>query len=688
MNNLKKKNIFNNFDFLRTNLTIKNITNFFGKRIIDLFTHMPLSINKNILIDEIKPNHFESIISCDVLIIKYEKKYNRNAPFKILCENKKKQIIELLFFNMNEFQIRNYIKLQKTYRISGKLVYVRNRLQIVHPEEVLEEKDFFYFDKFEPKYDLSRKRINKKIFRKFIKNHLNILKSFNFPEEWILKKFRKKNWNSFKDSLLQLHDPNSLCELRSLEKNRQRLAFDELLSSYMMFYELKQKINLKNNIPPISNYELSKNIQRRLSYKLTKDQLRTLQDIKYDLSLKKQMYRLIQGDVGSGKTIVALLTIADVIKNGFQAVLMAPTEILVNQHFNYFNKLLSPFNIKTEILTGKTKNKKDIYARLKKNDIDILIGTHSVYNSSVEFFKLGLIVIDEQHKFGVRQRINLLEKSVGCNTLIMSATPIPRSLSFVVYGEISISNIKSKPHGRKDVVTSLINKNQLETLIEGIERKLAKNEQIFWILPTIGTLDSEEQTLITRYEYLKKKFKSKVGFIHGKMNKDDAKNVMQDFQNQKIMILVSTTVIEVGINIPSATLMIIENVERFGLAQVHQLRGRVTRGNLKSNCVLIYNQNLSDLSKQRLLILKNSSDGFEISEKDLYLRGAGDFFGTNQTGLPSWRFFRPHQDHMLLDSVRENSKYLIRNYNKNIDKIEFLKEIFYQEKNFKNFYSV
>ena len=270
----------------------------------------------------------------------------------------------------------------------------------------------------------------------------------------------------------------------------------------------------------------------------------------------------------------------------------------------------------------------------------------------------------------------------------MSATPIPRSLSFVMYGEISISNIKSKPHGRKEVITSLINKNQIETLIEGIERKLIKNEQIFWILPTIGTLDSEEQTLITRYEFLRKRFKNKVGFIHGKVNKEDAERVMQDFKDQKIMILVSTTVIEVGINIPNATLMIIENVERFGLAQLHQLRGRVTRGNLQSNCVLIYNQNLSELSKQRLLILKKSSDGFEIAEKDLYLRGAGDFFGTNQTGLPSWKFFRPHEDHTLLNSVKENSEYLIKNYRENIDKIEFLQKIFYQEKNFKNFYSV
>ena len=688
MNNLKNKNIFNNFNFLRTNLTIKNITSYFGKRIIDLFTHMPLSINENILVEEIKPIHFEKIISCDLLIIKYEKKYSKKTPFKILCENKKKQIIELLFFNMNEFQIKNYIKLQKIYRISGKLVYAKNRLQIIHPTGVLNEKDFFYFDRFEPQYDLSRKKINKKIFRKFVKNHLDIFESFNYPEEWILKKFKKKNWNSFKDSLLHIHKPNTLCEFKLLEKNRQRLAYDELLASYIIFYELKKKINLKNNIPPILNYELSDEIQRKLPFKLTKDQLTTLQDIKYDLSLKKQMYRLIQGDVGSGKTIVALLIIADVIKSGLQVVIMAPTEILANQHFNYFNKLLSPFNIKTEILTGKTKNKKDIYARLVKKNIDILIGTHSVYNSSIEFCKLGLIVIDEQHKFGVRQRINLLEKSVGCHTLIMSATPIPRSLSFVMYGEISISNIKSKPQGRKEVITSLINKNQIETLIEGIERKLIKNEQIFWILPTIGTLDSEEQTLITRYEYLKKRFKNKVGFIHGKVNKEDAERVMQDFKDQKIMILVSTTVIEVGINIPNATLMIIENVERFGLAQIHQLRGRVTRGNLQSNCVLIYNQNLSELSKQRLLILKKSSDGFEIAEKDLYLRGAGDFFGTNQTGMPSWKFFRPHKDHTLLNSVRENSEYLIKNYEENTDKIEFLQKIFYQEKNFKNFYSV
>ena len=688
MNNLKNKNIFNNFNFLRTNLTIKNITSYFGKRIIDLFTHMPLSINENILVEEIKPIHFEKIISCDLLIIKYEKKYSKKTPFKILCENKKKQIIELLFFNMNEFQIKNYIKLQKIYRISGKLVYAKNRLQIIHPTGVLNEKDFFYFDRFEPQYDLSRKKINKKIFRKFVKNHLDIFESFNYPEEWILKKFKKKNWNSFKDSLLHIHKPNTLCEFKLLEKNRQRLAYDELLASYIIFYELKKKINLKNNIPPILNYELSDEIQRKLPFKLTKDQLTTLQDIKYDLSLKKQMYRLIQGDVGSGKTIVALLIIADVIKSGLQVVIMAPTEILANQHFNYFNKLLSPFNIKTEILTGKTKNKKDIYARLVKKNIDILIGTHSVYNSSIEFYKLGLIVIDEQHKFGVRQRISLLEKSAGCHTLIMSATPIPRSLSFVMYGEISISNIKSKPQGRKQVVTSLINKNQIETLIEGIERKLIKNEQIFWILPTIGTLDSEEQTLITRYEYLKKRFKNKVGFIHGKVNKEDAERVMQDFKDQKIMILVSTTVIEVGINIPNATLMIIENVERFGLAQLHQLRGRVTRGNLQSNCVLIYNQNLSELSKQRLLILKKSSDGFEIAEKDLYLRGAGDFFGTNQTGMPSWKFFRPHKDHTLLNSVRENSEYLIKNYEENTDKIEFLQKIFYQEKNFKNFYSV
>ena len=360
------------------------------------------------------------------------------------------------------------------------------------------------------------------------------------------------------------------------------------------------------------------------------------------------MYRLIQGDVGSGKTIVALLAASDVIESGFQVVLMAPTEILARQHYEYFCDNLPEIKDQICLLTGKTKSKKEIYKSIRNNNTKILIGTHSVYNDEVNFKNLGLIIIDEQHKFGVKQRIKLLEKSKFCHTLIMSATPIPRSLSFVIYGEITISDIKTKPDGRKKIVTSIINMNKLQNLIEGINRKIKNNEQVFWILPTISDETNEKETVETRYKYLKKLYNDKVSMIHGRMNKDILNKTINDFKIKKTSIIVSTTVIEVGINIPTATLIIIERAEMFGLAQLHQLRGRVSRGNLQGNCVFIHGNSLSDQTKERLLILKKTDDGFKIAEKDLEMRGAGDFFGTNQSGIPIWKFFNPSLDKKLI----------------------------------------
>jgi ATP-dependent DNA helicase RecG len=401
------------------------------------------------------------------------------------------------------------------------------------------------------------------------------------------------------------------------------------------------------------------------------------------------MYRLIQGDVGSGKTIIALLASIDVVKNGFQVVLMAPTEILARQHYEYFCEHLPEFSDQICLLTGKTKSKKNIYESILNDKIKILIGTHSVYNNDVKFKNLGLIIIDEQHKFGVKQRIKLLDKSRFCHTLIMSATPIPRSLSFVIYGEISISDIKTKPKGRKKVITTIINVEKIESLIEGIKRKIQMNEQIFWILPTINNEDlNSKETVTTRFQYLSKVFKNKVSMIHGKMKKEELNKTMNDFKNKEISILVSTTLIEVGVNIPSATLMVIERAEMFGLAQLHQLRGRIVRGNLQGNCVLIFSDNLSESTLQRLSILKSSENGFEIAEKDLEIRGAGDFFGTNQSGIPVWRFFNPSVDKKLIIESKEVSEDLVKEYNQNKEKIDFLREVFYRNENFMNYFSV
>ena len=690
MKDLKSKNIFSSFSYERKNLSISNIINKFGIRVIDVLTTFPLSITKENFIKQIDLKYIDSLITLDIKVIEYTKKYNKRSPFIIICEDMEQQRINLLYFNLYENQIKNFLKKDNIYRVSGKLEVSRSSFQIIHPLNIINKNNIINYENIYPEYDLSRKKINKKIFRSVINKNINLLINDLIPEEWIPERIIEKyKWYSFKDSLINIHKPNKVFDNNEMNTFRRRIAFDELLSSYLTFYELKKKFNFYKNDISIKNFSRSKEVIKRLQFSLTTDQVKVLNDIESDLKKKFRMYRLIQGDVGSGKTIIALLASIDVINNGFQVVLMAPTEILARQHYEYFCEYLPEFSDQISLLTGKTKSKKDIYKSISSNKIKILIGTHSVYNNDVKFQNLGLIIIDEQHKFGVKQRIKLLDKSKFCHTLIMSATPIPRSLSFVIYGEISISDIKTKPEGRKKVITSIINIKKIENLIDGIKRKIQMNEQIFWILPTINEDDSNsKETVTTRFNYLKKVFKNKVSMIHGKMKKDELSKTMDDFKNKTISILVSTTLIEVGVNVPTATLIVIERAEMFGLAQLHQLRGRIVRGNLQGNCVLIYSDNLSESTLTRLSILKSSENGFEIAEKDLEIRGAGDFFGTNQSGIPVWRFFKPSIDRKLIIESKEVSEKLVKDYAKNKEKIDFLREVFYRNENFMNYFSV
>ena len=685
MNILKKKNIFNELteNSKNSDLAKKN----FGRRIIDLFIHKPIRINDKNLKQNIEIQDINKQITLDLKIIDHIKPYSKKSPYKIICENNTKQKINILFFGYFPYLINKFIINQK-YRITGKLQFFSNTYQIIHPTDILSQNILDNFEELEPEYNLSRTKINKKHFRKVILKYFNLFDTFDFPNEWINKEILKKNgWFSFKESVTRLHKPTEISKKNEWKPYIKRLAFDELLSNFLIFNFLKKKHKSISD-KKVKNFNLSKKIINKLSFELTKDQKKTFFEIKKDFQGKK-MYRLIQGDVGSGKTIVSLLSIADMIMSGYQCVLMAPTEILVKQHFEYFKEYLSPYGIKIVYLTSKVKNKETIIKRISNNEIDLVIGTHSVYNKSIKFSKLGLVVIDEQHKFGVNQRIKLIKKSLSSHVLIMSATPIPRSLSFAYYGEIDISLIKTKPKGRKKVITSILSSKRMEQLIQGIKRKIDKNEQVFWILPNIGDLnkDEEKESVLTRYKFLKKYFKNRVCMIHGRMANDEIDNNMDQFKEKKKMILVSTTVIEVGVNIPSATLMIIEEANKFGLAQLHQLRGRIARSNLESNCVLIHNHDLSENSRKRLLILKNSNDGFEIAEKDMFLRGAGDFFGTNQSGVPNWKFFEPYEDIEILNDVKNNCKDLLKDRIFNKPKINFLINTFYGEKEFLNFYS-
>jgi len=678
--------IFNPINYLNNSIFGKKVKLYYGERIIDVLLHFPKNIFNKVRLSNLHTDDIGKIVTIDIKIVKHQKSYNNKAPYKIYAITKNQTNLHLLFFKGKKNYLEMFLKIGEFYKITGKLTFSSNIFQIIHPKIENNHSRFEIYQENEPVYNLPRKRINKNAFRKLILKNIETFSKSIFPREWINQELlKKKKWSSFGSCIKNIHISNKK-KMNELEIYRERLAYDEILSSFLIFNKVKHSLKKKQISNNINKFYSDKLINN-LDFRLTLDQQSAIDQIFDDLK-HKRMYRLLQGDVGSGKTIISVICAIDIIKSHHQVVVMAPTEILASQHYKYFQNYLKPFNIKIRLLTGKIKNKKEIYKDIQNKKVDLLIGTHAVYNSSISFKNLGLIIIDEQHKFGVKQRINLIEKAKDCHILIMSATPIPRSLTFAIYGEISVSNIKTKPYGRKSIITSIFDLKKIPEIISGIERKINKNEQIFWVLPQIGyEQNSDEINLLTRYQFLKKNFKNQVTIVHGRMTEEEIANNMNEFILKKKMILISTTLIEVGINIPSASLMIIESANKYGLAQLHQLRGRIARNNIQSHCVLLPDNTISEVAKTRLAVLKNSNDGFEIAEQDLKLRGSGDFFGTNQSGLPSWRFFDPQTDVELINHAKNNSEYLLINKEENLDKIEFLIKVFLNKSNFKNFTS-
>ena len=696
MNNYNSINILNQISKIEYNnkLFYQKIIKTFGERIIDILLIYPNGyVYREILNQKITDVEINKLCTVDVVIVSYEPNFNKKSPFIINCKNSFNQYIKILLFNSPKKFIEKKYIIGEKYRITGNIKYHSNFFQIFHPETSYSKNNLNRYEHIEPVYNLSRLKLNKEKFRDLIKKNLNEIKEFNFPEEWIMnEKINKESWISFKDSLITIHCPKKKLADNDLERIRKRLAYDEILSNFITLYKIKliKKIHLSKY--KCSKNNISKKIIKNLDFFLTEDQENVVHEIENDLSKKNKMYRLLQGDVGSGKTIIALLSMVIVVESGFQTTLMVPTEVLANQHYKYFRKILEPFEIKIALLTGKTskKEKAIIYDRLQNKEIDILIGTQSLFNKNLSFSDLGLIVIDEQHKFGVNQRLGLQNKSFDSNILIMSATPIPRSLTFAIYGEINISIIKNKPKNRKQILTNIVNYNKINNLVLGIKRKIEKNEKVFWILPEIGKLnDNNDNSIFSRFKYLDKIFPKLVTFIHGKMDKQKINEIMNDFKNNNdIMILISTTVIEVGIDIPNASLIVIENANKFGLAQLHQLRGRVGRGSIESNCILMHRDNLTPSGKERLLIMKNSSDGFFIAEQDLKLRGGGEIFGIKQTGLPHWRFFNPYSDLDLIADAKKNCKLIMFSQEKYKKQIDLLTKMFFKDTDIQNYLTV
>ena len=609
----------------------KNINNIF-----DLLWKLPKSSTDRSLSSKIKDLRIGENQTVTVLPQKYFFPRVRNLPNKVLCKDETGEM-DCVFFNSHEGYIRKILPLNKNVTISGKIGRFKNKYQLTNPKYISE--DSFLIKQEHNTYSLTE-GISEKIYNKIIKQ---IIDKLPILDEWhsnnILKKFNYVNWN---ESIKEIHKSENIGNYKS--NFYQRLAYDEIFSTFLVNSEIRKKIKKNKKQSKFIDIKKQNRVIEKLDFSLTNDQIKTLKEINYDLTSSTKMFRLLQGDVGSGKTIVSLLAALNTINSGFQVAFMAPTEILAKQHFN-LAKAIFPKNLNIEFITGKSiyRDKKDIYNRLANNEIDIIFGTHAIFQKKVSFKKLGLIVIDEQHKFGVNQRKKLSDKGgINCDILLMTATPIPRTLTMTIYGDMDISIIREKPKSRKPIKTYSKLEIKIDDVVKFIKKEINIGNQIFWVCPLIDESKKiDHSSAIKKYEYLKKLFPEQVLLLHGKTDVNEKEDILNKFLKNQFKILVSTTIIEVGIDFPNANVIIIENANKFGLSQLHQLRGRVGRGSKNSTCILMFKSNLSENAKKRINILKATNDGFKISEEDMKIRGFGDILGFKQSGIKNFRLADP-----------------------------------------------
>ncbi len=643
----------------------KNINNLF-----DLLWKLPKSYTDRSLSSKIKDLKIGEIQTVTIIPQKYNFPRIRKLPNRVLCSDETGEI-DCIFFNSYEGYIKKILPLGKEITVSGKIGHFRNKYQITNPKYVSEDSSLI--KQTHNKYSLTE-GISEKIYNKILNQIINNLPVFNeWHSESILSKFKNISWNS---SIKELHKPENIGNYKS--NFYQRLAFDEIFSTFLVNSEIRKKIRKIKKKNKVINLNKQNSIIDKLHFSLTDDQQKSLNEINKDLSSPNKMFRLLQGDVGSGKTIVSLLAAINSINSGFQVAFMAPTEILAKQHFNLAKKLF-PKNINIALISGKSEYnvKKEILQRLENNKIDIIFGTHAIFQKKVIFKKLGLIIIDEQHKFGVNQRKKLSDKGgSNCDVLLMTATPIPRTLTMTIYGDMDISIIREKPKNRKPIKTYSKLEAKIEDVLKFIKKEINLGNQIFWVCPLIEESKKlDHSSAVKKYEYLESKFPNQVCLLHGKTDVDEKNNILNNFLNNKFKILVSTTIIEVGIDFPNANTIIIENANKFGLSQLHQLRGRVGRGDKDSTCILMFKSNLSENAKKRIKILKDTNDGFLISEEDMKLRGFGDILGFKQSGVKNFKLADPIQNSDLF-LLAEKEMRRIEKSNEDISKFKPLIKLY------------
>lgn len=583
---------------------------------------------------------------------------NRRVPYRIYVHDQTGELA-LVFFHAHTDYLSKALPVGETRYVSGRVEWFNGQPNMVHPDHIVDEAGFADLPLVEPVYPATA-GLAQKTLQKSVRAAVSRLPDM---PEWIdAALLKRQGWPAFADALKRIHAPRDAVDIDPMAPHRLRLAHDEFLAGQLALALTREKMRRTGGVVRKAKGKLAAAILAAFPWPLTTSQNRTIKEIRADLAQPERMLRLLQGDVGSGKTIIALLAAADVIEAGAQAAIMAPTEILARQHHAGILKLGEAAGIRTAVLTGREKGKRreEILAALKTGEIDLLIGTHALFQGPVAFRDLGLAVIDEQHRFGVHQRLALGSKAPSSDVLVMTATPIPRTLVMTWYGDMAVSQLTEKPAGRKPIATSALPLERLDELVARMERAVSDGQKIYWICPLVEESEEVEATSAQqRHAALTKHFGNRAGLIHGRMNAAEKDAAMAAFVNGDTRILVATTVIEVGVDVPDATIMVIEHAERFGLAQLHQLRGRVGRSDRDSHCILLYKAPLGEVASARLAIMRQTNDGFRIAEEDLRLRGEGEVLGARQSGSPGFALASAELHGDMLELARNGAKHVM-----------------------------
>jgi ATP-dependent DNA helicase RecG len=625
-------------------------------RLVDLLLHLPSSVIDRRTRPNIRDAVVGTVVTLEATVDRHRPPPPRNsrAPYLVYASDDTGDVV-LTFFRAKPGYVEKLLPVGSKRYVSGTLQMYDGIPQIVHPDRVVDEEAFAKLSLIDPVYPLTE-GLALGALRRAIGQALQKL-----PElpEWIDERvLRRCQFPPIREALTRVHIPVEMTDVLPDSPFWSRLAFDELLAGQLALALVRAQLRRPAGNRHAGDGHLRKTIIDALPYALTASQRKAAAAIAEDLQQPVRMLRLLQGDVGSGKTVVALLAAAAVAEVGKQAALMAPTEILARQHVKTITPLAETAGLRVAILTGREKGKErgDILARLEAGEIDFLVGTHALIQDDVIFRALALAVVDEQHRFGVRERLALTEKGEAVDVLVLSATPIPRTLVLTYFGDMDVSELREKPAGRQPIDTRAVPVNRLDEVTDAVGRALAAGKRVYWICPlveeseTVNLTDAE-----ARFKSLHQRFGGRVGLVHGKMRGAEKDRVMGDFASGEIGLLVATTVVEVGVDVPAATIMVIENAERFGLAQLHQLRGRIGRGSEASTCLLLYREPLGEMSKARLKVIRETTDGFRIAEEDLRLRGEGDVLGVRQSGLPGYRIARSEVHAQLITQARDEA---------------------------------